>query len=117
MKKPILSLTQKDFTWQFYVGRGKGGQKKNKTANCCRCIHEASGVMATSEDGRSQRHNKELAFAKVVKNPVFKRWLNLECARILGHEAEIEEAVRRSLQPHNIKTEVKENGKWVQTNI
>lgn len=43
-RKPILSVTKKDCRWDYYVGSGKGGQKRNRTSNCVRCTHIDSGA-------------------------------------------------------------------------
>jgi hypothetical protein len=112
-REPIFSLTAKDFRWDYYVGSGKGGQKKNKTANCVRCTHEESKVSATGESGRSQHDNKKLAFSKVVRDPEFCKWLRIETARRCGEQEVINKRVRQSMADHNLKVEYKENGKWV----
>ena len=95
MKKLLFSLTVKDFDFQYYRGSGKGGQKINKTSNCCRCIHPESGAVATSREGRSQSHNKQQAFIKCVNTDKFKKWHRLEVARRTGDTARIHEEARK----------------------
>ena len=112
-KKPILSVTKKDCRWDYYVGSGKGGQKRNKTANCVRCTHELSGAVGKSEQGRSQIHNKKTAFVKMAETKEFKNWVRIESSKVLGIEAEIEREVEREMLSQNIKVEVKDkNGRW-----
>lgn len=114
MKEILFSVTAKDCEWNYYRGKGKGGQKKNVTDNCVRCTHRESGAAAYSEDGRSQRQNKEKAFAKMARSEQFQKWLRYERAKREGLLLEVEQEVEKLMRPHNIKTEVKENGKWKQ---
>lgn len=112
-KTPILSVTKKDFRFDFYKGSGAGGQKRNKTENCCRITHIDSGAVGKSEDGRSKQHNIEIAFKHCVETPIFQKWLRMETMRKAGELALIEEEVERSLKAKNIKIEVhNENGLW-----
>ena len=112
-RNPILSVTKKDCRWDYYVGSGKGGQKRNKTSNCVRCTHVASGAIGKSEDGRSQAHNKKIAFKKMAESPKFKLWVRTETSRILGRETELEMEVENSMCRKNLKIETRdENGKW-----
>jgi protein subunit release factor B len=111
--KPVLSLTAKDFRWTYYRGSGKGGQKRNKTDNCCQCFHEPSGVMAYAEDGRSKEHNRKEAFRKVTENTKFQKWLKIETMRKMGDLKRIEDYVDNELK-RNTRTEIKnEEGRWV----
>lgn len=57
-KHLLFFLSRKDFRIDFYRGRGKGGQKKNKTENCCRMTHLESGAVGKSEEGRSKLKTK-----------------------------------------------------------
>jgi len=113
-KELLFSVTKKDCRWDYYVGSGAGGQKKNKTANCVRCTHTDSGAVGKSEEGRSQAQNKKDAFHRMADTPKFKAWVHMEKSRRLGTEAKIEKEVKKSMIPQNIKVEVKdENGKWI----
>lgn len=111
----LFSVTKKDCKWDYYVGSGKGGQKRNRTSNCVRCTHEESGAVAKSEEGRSQIANKKSAFRKMVASAKFMAWQKLESARIIGHAKELEEQVERDMASKNLKVEVKgEDGKWIE---
>lgn len=113
MKKKLFSVTASDCVWTYYVGGGKGGQKKNKTSNCARVQHEPSGAMAYSEDGRSQRHNREIAFRKMAESEKFQKWLKVEISRRTGELALIEAKVETELK--KTKIEVKDDsGRWVE---
>jgi protein subunit release factor B len=112
MKELLFSVTAADCDWDYYRGSGAGGQKKNKTANCVRCTHRESGAAATSEDGRSQAHNKKNAFGKMARSDIFQKWLKLESARRNGEDLQVKEEVKRSMLANNIVVEGKENGRW-----
>lgn len=113
-KKLLISLTAKDFLWDYYNGSGKGGQNRNKRQNCVRCFHEPSGAVGKSEDERSQDQNKKLAFSRCINTPQFKIWLKLESQRKAGMMDDIEEAVNSEML--KTKVEIKdENGRWKQS--
>jgi len=109
MKEKILSIGKKDFRYDYVRGRGKGGQKKNKTCSAVRCTHIASKAAAWCENGRSQLHNKRAAFLKVTNSPTFKKWLKVEIARISGEFAELDTLVDETMQESNLKIEVIRN--------
>ena len=113
-KQKLLSLTKKDFRWDYYRGTGKGGQKRNKTSNCVRCTHEDSKAVGRGEEGRSQAHNKRLAFRRCVESKEFKKWLRIELARRTGAIVDAEAEVERLMQRHNLRFDGwnKDKGKW-----
>lgn len=89
MKQKILSLTAKNFRWEFIRGSGKGGQKRNKTCSAVRCTHEESGATAWCENGRSQVHNRREAFLKCVNSEKFQNWLRIQTSREMRDREEI----------------------------
>jgi len=111
MKEKLFSVGKKDCVFKYYKGEGKGGQKKNKTENCCQVTHIGSGAQASSEDGRSKLHNQQKAFAKLLKTKKFKNFLMVEAARKTGELAKINEEIDKQMK--KIKVEVKEDGLWV----
>lgn len=111
MRKPIVTLTEKDFRWDYSRGSGKGGQKRNKTSSAVRCTHEPSGVAHYSDATRSQHRNRVDAFKKVAADPVFLKWLRLEHHRRTGRLMLIEDEVDRQMR--NVLVEFQEDGKWV----
>lgn len=113
MKEKLFSLTASDFRWDYYRGTGSGGQKRNKTENCCRCTHEKSGAVATSEDGRSKEHNRKEAFKKCVNSPIFKAWLSLEISKKNRSYKKIEKVVENQLTNETIVFVQNENNEWV----
>jgi protein subunit release factor A len=112
-KQLLFSVTRKDFRVDYYKGSGKGGQKRNKTENCCRITHLESGAVGKSEEGRSKEHNKKKAFERCVNSEIFQKWFKVETARRLGRLVDVEEAVEKAMHPSNIKVETKnELGQW-----
>jgi protein subunit release factor B len=113
-KKLLFSVTKSDCRWDYYRGSGKGGQKRNKTENCCRCTHLLSGAVGKSEEGRSKEKNRKAAFGRMARSQKFQDWVRIEASRRSGERAEIENRVERSMSPENIRSEVKDDkGRWV----
>lgn len=113
MKEKLFSVTAKDCEWQFFTAGGPGGQKQNKTASACRCIHKASGAVGESREHREQLQNKKAAFKRMAESKEFKSWIELEAKRKLGQIAQIEEQVEKEMR--KVKIEVKdESGRWTQ---
>jgi len=109
----LFRLTRHDFRWDAYRGSGKGGQKRNKTSNCCRCTHEASGAVGKSEEGRSFEQNRRRAFRRCVETQIFQKWLKVEVAKRTGAMVEVERWVDRELRSDRVKVEVKDaEGRW-----
>jgi len=113
-KKLLYSITKKDLRVDYYKGDGAGGQKKNKTENCCRITHLESGAVGKSEDGRSKEHNKKTAFKRMIETPEFQKWHKIEVARGLGKLIDVEKEVEKTMTINNLRIEGKdEKGKWV----
>lgn len=109
-KKPVLSLSKKDFRVDtFRVSTGAGGQKKDKTSSGVRITHIESGIFHSCTETRSQHENKEIAFRKLCKDPAFKHWLKKKALGLLDIEEEVDSAMKED----NLKVEVRLNGKWI----
>lgn len=109
MKKLIISLTSKDFSWEFMRGSGPGGQKKNKTNSACRCTHIPSKAVGYCQESRSQLQNKQEAFRKMSETKEFQNWLKVEIAKKSGTFISLEEQVDEMMQEKNLKIEYFEN--------
>lgn len=109
-EKLVLSVSIKDCEIQTFRSGGKGGQNQNKRDTGVRVIHHPSGARGESREERSQLQNKRTAFIRMVGTKEFQLWLKVA----LGKEAVIQAAVDRAMDPRNIRTEVKENGRWVE---
>jgi peptide chain release factor 1 len=57
-----MKVTEDQFRFEWYSGTGKGGQHRNKHQNCCRCIHEPTGITANGTGSRSREDNKQAAY-------------------------------------------------------
>ena len=112
-KKLLFSVTKKDLRIDYYKGEGKGGQKKNKTENCCRITHLASGAVGKSEEGRSKEYNKKNAFKRMIETEEFIKWHRLQTAKHLGVQNQIEKEIEEAMRPANLLVEGKdEKGRW-----
>lgn len=58
-----MKLTEDQFRFEWFSGTGKGGQHRNKHQNCCRCIHEATGIQANGTNSRSREDNRAAALS------------------------------------------------------
>ena len=61
-----MKITEDQFRYEWFSGTGKGGQHRNKHQNCCRCIHEPTGISANGTSSRSREDNKRIAYATCV---------------------------------------------------
>jgi protein subunit release factor A len=108
-RKPMFSMTQKDFVFQTFCTGGPGGQHKNAKQNGVRCIHPPSGARAEHRDGRDQFRNKQEAFRKCAESVQFQAWVRCEVERRSGRlkdlAQEIERAVDSAMNPNNLKVE------------
>lgn len=57
-----MEIKEDQFRFEWYSGTGKGGQHRNKHQNCCRCIHEPTGIVANGTSSRSRDDNKRSAY-------------------------------------------------------
>lgn len=57
-----MKVTEDQFRFEWFSGTGKGGQHRNKHQNCCRCIHEPTGIQANGTNSRSREDNKKAAY-------------------------------------------------------
>ncbi|CPS24851.1 peptide chain release factor 1 [Mycobacteroides abscessus] len=89
---------------------GKGGQNQNKRETGVRITHEPSGAVGESREERSQLQNKQSAFRRMANSPKFQLWVKRQVGREDLQRAQVE----RDMWPVNLKTEVRESGKWVE---
>lgn len=116
-QKLLFSVTASDCLWDYYRGSGKGGQHRNKKDTAVRCTHHPSGAVGQAQDERSQRQNKKRAFRRMAESKKFQQWAKIRAAHITGNEAEAKRRVDQAMSPANLKVEVKQNGKWVETSL
>ena len=113
LRKPLVSVTADHCRFDYYVGPGNGGQKKQKTKSGVRCTHIASGAVGKCHEDRMQAQNKKEAFKRMVDTKEFQNWIRLESARASGKLEAIEKQVDEEMK--RTRTDVKdENGRWVE---
>jgi len=111
-KSLLFSVTKDDLVITAMRAGGKGGQHQNKTDSAVRIFHPDSGAVGESRSERSQHVNKNLAFQRLVTSPKFKVWLSKKTLEITEGE-KIRKEVDKMMSPEYIRTEVRENGRWV----
>jgi protein subunit release factor B len=57
---------ERDCEMQFFRGTGPGGQNRNKVETAVRLVHRPTGLMVTAEEHRTQRANREAAYARMA---------------------------------------------------
>ena len=55
----------KDIKIEWFSGTGKGGQHRNKHANCCRVTCLVTGLKAQGTESRSREQNKRVAIERL----------------------------------------------------
>jgi len=86
-------------------------------ATAIRCIHKPSGAVGYASDDKSQHRNKRKAFGRMARSKEFQEWVRIESARRTGKLAEMELRVERSMNDGNIRTEIRDNGRWTEIDI
>ena len=113
-KQKLFSLTRKDFELQTFRSGGPGGQHQNKRDTGVRIKHGESGAVGESRSERSQYTNRKAAFERLVDTEAFQKWIRIEAARKNKSKVDIEEYVRQTTRPWNLKVEVMKDGEWVE---
>jgi protein subunit release factor A len=114
MKRRILfSVGIGDCDVQTFTVGGHGGAGKDTSNTGVRVVHRASGASGESRETRSQLKNKQTAFVRMAKTPVFQSWLRQrKCELETGKT--IDEVVDEALTPENLKIEGRDElGRWV----
>lgn len=112
-KQRVLSVTLKDCKVDHFSAGGKGGQNQNRRSTGTRITHSPSGAIGESREERSQLQNKKTAFRRMTETKEFRTWLRKMSGRATLAEIQVSEQMR----PRNIKTEVKVDGKWTETDL
>ena len=62
-----FKLEDKDLRYDWFNGTGKGGQNRNKTANCLRLMHLPTRIQVTAQNNRDRPSNERDAIEKLTQ--------------------------------------------------
>lgn len=105
----LFTVTKKDFTRQTFRAGGNGGQHQNKTDSGVRLIHNDSGAIGVSRDGKSQHANQKTAFQRLISSDKFKTWHKIKSAEMAGTRKTKEQLLREveeDICEKNLKIEI-----------
>lgn len=94
-----VDIKAQDLRIDTYRSSGAGGQSVNTTDSAVRITHIPTGLVSTSQDGRSQIANKELAL-KILKSKIY----NLEVEKKQAIEGQFRKLAGSGARSEKIRT-------------
>ncbi len=91
LEDPDVEVNETDIRMEVFRASGAGGQHINKTSSAVRLIHEPTGLVASSQEERSQLQNREKAMNR-IRTMIAARVLEerqAEMDRIAGRQAQV----------------------------
>jgi protein subunit release factor A len=114
-KEKLFSVTIKDCRVECIASTGgAGGQNKNRRHTAVRITHPPSGAVGYSADERDQLRNKVAAFRRMAESKQFQAWTKRMAAELITGKS-VEQRVDEAMSPENLRTEVRKEGKWIET--
>lgn len=108
----LFSVKLSDCDVQTFRAGGPGGQNQNKRDTAVRIKHKPSGAVGESREERTQLANKRIAFRRMAESKEFQTWAKIKALQLRP----IDEMVDEAMAEENLKIEVREGNRWVESN-